>query len=86
MIEEIEILNFCVSILLLIYMLTLLKKFAIRISGLWLACIGMLILANVLTIVEGFVFPEVLNIMEHVLFTLACLCFLLAVSLDSRTS
>lgn len=86
MIQETEVINLIASVFLLIYAQYLLRKFSIEISFIWLLFIAFLIGSYCFTVLEGFLFPSIFNFLEHASFTLASLCFLLAVSGKNKTA
>jgi glucan phosphoethanolaminetransferase (alkaline phosphatase superfamily) len=75
--EESEIINFVLSILLFFYFLYLLKKSELKVPTLWKYAMGSIILSNASTIIEAYAYFIFFNYVEHVLYTIAGLLFLI---------
>jgi glucan phosphoethanolaminetransferase (alkaline phosphatase superfamily) len=75
--EESEIINFVLSMLLFLYFLYLLKKSDLKVPTLWKYAMGSLILSNASTIIEGYLYYIFFNYVEHALYMIAGLLFLI---------
>lgn len=71
-----EVMNLAIDILSLPVVIVVLKTRKIPHFRLFIAALACIFLSHLLTIVEGFCFPVVCNILEHISFTIAAILFL----------
>jgi hypothetical protein len=77
MIQSGELVNLLVSIILFIYTIILVKEQNKKTFHYWLMGIMFLMFSQISTVTEGFLWPVLFNISEHLFFTIACLLFLI---------
>lgn len=75
--EESEIINLVLSILLFFYFLVVLKKSELKVPSLWKFAMVSIIMSNASTIIEGYFFFDIFNCLEHALYMVAGLLFLI---------
>ncbi len=73
--EQSEIINFILSIVLFLYYLYLLKGSELKVHVLWIYAMLCIICSNAATIVEGYVYYELFDYLEHGLYMVAGLLF-----------
>lgn len=73
--EESEIINFILSIILFAYCIYLLKRSDLKVHILWIYAMACIIFSNAATIIEGYVYYELFDYMEHGLYMVAALLF-----------
>lgn len=75
--EENEVINLIISIILFVFLYKQFKSTPKHIPNLWLYSVILIVLGDVSTVVEGYFYFTLFNILEHSLFSLSCLLFLL---------
>ncbi|WP_299251238.1 hypothetical protein [uncultured Cytophaga sp.] len=75
--EESEIINFVLSTLLFFYFLYVLKKSELNVPTLWKYAMIFIILSNAATIIEGYFYSNFFDCLEHALYMVAGLLFLI---------
>lgn len=74
--ESKEIINMLASVAFFIYFFYLVRKGKCnRIPAIWLYGVLLITLSNICTVVEGFLLFNFFNMLEHILFTMACILF-----------
>ncbi len=84
MFESQEVINLFLSMALYFFLLSLLRRLEFKLPQYWIGCLTFIVFGEIFTVLEGFVFPYFLNILEHLSFTIACFYFFIAV-LSMRT-
>ena len=79
MFESQEVINLFLSLALYLFLLSLLRKLEFKLPPYWIGCLTFIVFGEFFTVLEGVAFPYILNVLEHVSFTLACLYFFIAV-------
>lgn len=74
-----EILDFVVSTLLFIYLLLLINKNNTYAKTYWFWGIVSILLSKINTILEGLIFSEQINIIEHSFFLIACILLFISI-------
>jgi hypothetical protein len=74
MIQPGEIVNLFVTTILLIYFITLIKHSS-SIMKLWFSGVLLMLLSQISTIIEGFIYPSFFNFSKHFCFTCSCILF-----------
>lgn len=73
--EESEIINFILSIILFSYYIYLLKRSELKVHALWIYAMISIVLSNAATVIEGYIYHDFFNYMEHGLYMVAGLLF-----------
>lgn len=79
MFEYPEVISLILCSILYVFLLSLTRQYQFKLPGFWLACISFLVLSEVFTVLEDIFFYGLLNILEHLSFALACICFFFAI-------
>lgn len=86
MIEEYEVVNLAMSLLLFGVLLRIYYTSGRAFSILWVVGIAIVIIGNIFTVAEGFYFPVIFNLIEHICYPLAALLFLTATVKLTKTN
>lgn len=78
MIEPEELINFILSVIFIAYLLYLFRSKWEALRSFWFLGICIIICSQVFTILEGYFYPELFNLIEHISTCLASIAFLVS--------
>lgn len=79
MFEYPEVISLILCTSLFVFLLSLTKQYKFKLPVSWVACISFLVLSEVFTVLEGVFWYRLLNILEHLSFTLASITFFIGI-------
>ncbi len=79
MFEYPEVISLILCSSLYVFLLNLTKRYKFKLPRFWLTCISALVVSEVFTVLEGVLLYELMNVLEHLSFTVACIFFFLGV-------
>ncbi|HCX22798.1 MAG: hypothetical protein CMB80_10560 [Flammeovirgaceae bacterium] len=79
MIQPEELINFILSIVFISYLLYLIRVQSRSIKTFWFLGILMIFISQIFTILEGYMYPDLFNLIEHITTCLASIFILVSV-------
>lgn len=75
-----EIITLIVSLILVVYLITLINIRKEKKSHyIWFFAIILIVGSQIATVIEGFLLPKAMNLIEHLFFFLACIMLLISI-------
>lgn len=78
MIQPEELINFLLSLAFITYLLYLIRARSRSLKSFWFMGIVMIFVSQIFTLLEGYFFPNLFNLIEHSATTLASILFLIS--------
>lgn len=79
MFEYPEVISLILCVSLYVFLLSLTRQYQFKLPGYWLVCITSLVLGEVFTVLENIFLFELMNLLEHVSFAVACGSFFIGI-------